>query len=221
MMSAALEKLVRIPADYAHIEGMLVLPENAQGLVLFAHGSGSSRHSPRNNYVAQVLREAGIGTLLMDLLTPEEDLDYQTRFDIPLLTQRLLAATNWIKAQRELQNLPIGYFGASTGAAAALQAAAIDGNEISAVVSRGGRPDLAGTHALHQVQCPVLLLVGGHDDVVIDLNRDVYEQLHCTKEMVIIPGATHLFDEPGTLEEVAKQAAAWFVRHLGQVPAAD
>jgi dienelactone hydrolase len=159
--------------------------------------------------------------LLTDLLTPEEDLDYQTRFDIPLLTQRLLAATRWIKAQRELQELPIGYFGASTGAAAALQAAAVDGNEISAVVSRGGRPDLAGTHALHQVQCPVLLLVGGHDDVVIDLNRDVYEQLHCTKEMVIIPGATHLFDEPGTLEEVAKQAAAWFVRHLGQVPAAD
>lgn len=220
MMSAALEKLVRIPADYAHIEGMLALPENAQGLVLFAHGSGSSRHSPRNNYVAQVLREAGIGTLLMDLLTPEEDLDYQTRFDIPLLTQRLLAATRWIKAQRELQELPIGYFGASTGAAAALQAAAVDGNEISAVVSRGGRPDLAGTHALHQVQCPVLLLVGGHDDVVIDLNQDAYEQLHCTKEMVIIPGATHLFDEPGTLEEVARQAATWFVRHLGQVPAA-
>ncbi len=219
-MAAALEKLVRIPADYAHIEGMLALPENAQGLVLFAHGSGSSRHSPRNNYVAQVLREVGIGTLLMDLLTPEEDVDYQTRFDIPLLTQRLLAATNWIKAQRELQELPIGYFGASTGAAAALQAAAVDGNEISAVVSRGGRPDLAGTHALHQVQCPVLLLVGGHDDVVIDLNQDAYEQLHCTREMVIIPGATHLFDEPGTLEEVARQAALWFVRYLGQVPAA-
>ncbi len=216
MMSAALEKLVRIPADYAHIEGMLALPENAQGLVLFAHGSGSSRHSPRNNYVAQVLREAGIGTLLMDLLTPEEDLDYQTRFDIPLLTQRLLAATSWIKAQSELQSLPIGYFGASTGAAAALQAAAASSDEISAVVSRGGRPDLAGTHALHQVQCPVLLLVGGHDDVVIDLNQDAYEQLHCTREMVIIPGATHLFDEPGTLEEVARQAAAWFVRHLGR-----
>jgi len=222
-MAAALEKLVRIPADHAHIEGMLVLPQNARGLVLFAHGSGSSRHSPRNNYVAQVLREAGIGTLLMDLLTPEEDLDYQTRFDIPLLSQRLLAATNWIKAQRELhelQELPFGYFGASTGAAAALQAAAIRGNEISAVVSRGGRPDLAGAYVLHQVQCPVLLLVGGHDDVVIDLNQDAYEQLHCTREMVIIPGATHLFDEPGTLEEVARLAAAWFARYLGQVPAA-
>ncbi|PKO25175.1 MAG: hydrolase [Betaproteobacteria bacterium HGW-Betaproteobacteria-8] len=213
-MSAALEKLVQIPADHAHIEGMLVLPENAQGLVLFAHGSGSSRHSPRNNYVAQVLRDAGTGTLLMDLLTPEEDMDYQTRFDIPLLTQRLLAATNWIKAQRELQNLPIGYFGASTGAAAALQAAAVSGDEISAVVSRGGRPDLAGTHALHQVQCPVLLLVGGHDDVVIDLNRDAYEQLQGVKEMIIIPGATHLFDEPGTLEEVARQAALWFGQYL-------
>jgi len=219
-MATALEKLVRIPADHAHIEGMLVLPENAQGLVLFAHGSGSSRHSPRNNDVAQVLRAAGIGTLLMDLLTPDEDLDYQTRFDIPLLSQRLLAATSWVKAQRELQALPIGYFGASTGAAAALQAAAIRGNEISAVVSRGGRPDLAGAYVLHQVQCPVLLLVGGHDDVVIDLNRDAYEQLHCTREMVIIPGATHLFDEPGTLEEVARQATAWFARYLGQAPAA-
>lgn len=213
-MPAAFEKLVRIPADYAHMEGMLALPEKAQGLVLFAHGSGSSRHSPRNNYVAQVLRDAGIGTLLMDLLTPEEDMDYQTRFDIPLLTRRLLAATSWIKGQRELQNLPIGYFGASTGAAAALQAAAAVGIEIGALVSRGGRPDLAGTHALHQVQCPVLLLVGGHDDVVIDLNQDAYEQLHCVREMVIVPAATHLFDEPGTLEEVARQAALWFGRYL-------
>lgn len=219
MMAAALEKLVQIPVGHARIEGMLALPQDAQGLVLFAHGSGSSRHSPRNNYVAQVLRDAGIGTLLMDLLTPEEDMDYQTRFDIPLLTQRLLAATSWIKVQRELQDLPIGYFGASTGAAAALQAAAASGDEISAVVSRGGRPDLAGTHALHQVQCPVLLLVGGHDDVVIDLNQDAYDQLHGVKEMVIVPGATHLFDEPGTLEEVARQAAAWFVRHLGRAAA--
>lgn len=213
-MPAAFEKLVRIPADYVHMEGMLALPEKAQGLVLFAHGSGSSRHSPRNNYVAQVLRDAGIGTLLMDLLTPEEDMDYQTRFDIPLLTRRLLAATSWIKGQRELQNLPIGYFGASTGAAAALQAAAAVGIEIGALVSRGGRPDLAGTHALHQVQCPVLLLVGGHDDVVIDLNQDAYEQLHCVREIVIVPAATHLFDEPGTLEEVARQAALWFGRYL-------
>ncbi|MDX9950891.1 MAG: dienelactone hydrolase family protein [Methylophilaceae bacterium] len=210
----ALEKLLRIPAGQTHIEGMLALPESAQGLVLFAHGSGSSRHSPRNNYVAQVLRDAGIGTLLMDLLTPEEDADYQTRFDIPLLTDRLLAATGWIESQPEVQGLPVGYFGASTGAAAALQAAAVRGDEIGAVVSRGGRPDLAGTHALHLVRCPVLLLVGGRDEVVIDLNQDALEQLTCPRELVIVPGATHLFEEAGTLEEVARQAAAWFGRHL-------
>lgn len=210
----ALEKLLRIPAGQTHIEGMLALPESAQGLVLFAHDSGSSRHSPRNNYVAQVLRDAGIGTLLMDLLTPEEDADYQTRFDIPLLTDRLLAATGWIESQPEVQGLPVGYFGASTGAAAALQAAAVRGDEIGAVVSRGGRPDLAGTHALHLVRCPVLLLVGGRDEVVIDLNQDALEQLTCPRELVIVPGATHLFEEAGTLEEVARQAAAWFGRHL-------
>ncbi len=210
----ALEKLLRIPAGQTHIEGMLALPESAQGLVLFAHGSGSSRHSPRNNYVAQVLRDAGIGTLLMDLLTPEEDADYQTRFDIPLLTDRLLAATGWIESRPEVQGLPVGYFGASTGAAAALQAAAVRGDEIGAVVSRGGRPDLAGTHALHLVRCPVLLLVGGRDEVVIDLNQDALEQLTCPRELVIVPGATHLFEEAGTLEEVARQAAAWFGRHL-------
>lgn len=210
----ALEKLLRIPAGQTHIEGMLALPESAQGLVLFAHGSGSSRHSPRNNYVAQVLRDAGIGTLLMDLLTPEEDADYQTRFDIPLLTDRLLAATGWIESQPEVQGLPVGYFGASTGAAVALQAAAVRGDEIGAVVSRGGRPDLAGTHALHLVRCPVLLLVGGRDEVVIDLNQDALEQLTCPRELVIVPGATHLFEEAGTLEEVARQAAAWFGRHL-------
>ena len=210
----ALEKLLRIPAGQTHIEGMLALPESAQGLVLFAHGSGSSRHSPRNNYVAQVLRDAGIGTLLMDLLTPEEDADYQTRFDIPLLTDRLLAATGWIESQPEVQGLPVGYFGARTGAAAALQAAAVRGDEIGAVVSRGGRPDLAGTHALHLVRCPVLLLVGGRDEVVIDLNQDALEQLTCPRELVIVPGATHLFEEAGTLEEVARQAAAWFGRHL-------
>lgn len=210
----ALEKLLWIPAGQTHIEGMLALPESAQGLVLFAHDSGSSRHSPRNNYVAQVLRDAGIGTLLMDLLTPEEDADYQTRFDIPLLTDRLLAATGWIESQPEVQGLPVGYFGASTGAAAALQAAAVRGDEIGAVVSRGGRPDLAGTHALHLVRCPVLLLVGGRDEVVIDLNQDALEQLTCPRELVIVPGATHLFEEAGTLEEVARQAAAWFGRHL-------
>jgi len=213
-MPEAIEKLVHIPADNVHIEGMLELPEDAQGLVLFAHGSGSSRHSSRNNYVAQILRISGIGTLLMDLPTPEEDMNYQTRFDIPLLTHRLLAATRWIKNDKSLAHLPIGYFGASTGAAAALQATAASGGEISAVVSRGGRPDMAGAHDLKQVKCPTLLLVGGNDDVVIKLNQQAYDLLHCMKQFVIVPGATHLFDEPGTLEEVARLATLWFSQHL-------
>lgn len=213
-MTAKIEKLVRIPVGQACIEGMLELPDHAHGMVLFAHGSGSSRHSPRNNYVAQVLRDSGIGTLLMDLLTPEEDMDYQTRFDIPLLTRRLLVATQWIKAEKLTGNLPLGYFGASTGAAAALQAAAALGKEISAVVSRGGRPDLAGQDDLESVKSPTLLLVGGRDDVVIELNRKAYACMHCQKVLAIIPGATHLFEEPGTLEDVAHQAAAWFGRYL-------
>ena len=207
--------LVHIPDGTALIEGMLDIPEHAVGLVLFAHGSGSSRHSPRNNFVAGVLREAGIGTLLMDLLTVEEDTDYQTRFDIPLLTQRLTVATEWLKAQAELKALPIGYFGASTGAAAALQAAAKMGKAVAAVVSRGGRPDLAGEVALRQVVSPTLLLVGGWDDVVIGLNQAAYDVMGCEKKLSIITDATHLFEEPGTLEEVAKQATAWFIRHLG------
>ena len=213
-MSTAIEKLVKIPVGDVHIEGMLELPENASGLVLFAHGSGSSRHSPRNNYVAQALRDNGIGTLLMDLLTLEEDTDYQTRFDIPLLTKRLQAATRWVKAEALTKSLPVGYFGASTGAAAALQAAAAYGEAICAVVSRGGRPDLAGRDTLSRVSCPTLLLVGGWDEVVIALNREAYDLMHCEKELSIIPHATHLFEEPGTLEEVARQAAAWFVKHL-------
>ncbi len=213
-MSAAVERLVHIPVDEVNIEGMLDLPENASGLVLFAHGSGSSRHSPRNNYVARVLRDNGIGTLLMDLLTPEEDINYQTRFDIPLLTKRLLAATNWVKAEAFTCKLPLGYFGASTGAAAALQAAALLGIEISAVVSRGGRPDLAGQDYLASVKSSTLLLVGGRDDVVITLNRDAYDLMRSKKELSIIPGATHLFEEPGTLEEVAYQAASWFLQYL-------
>ena len=207
-------QLVRIPADDVHIEGLLELPAEAPGIVLFAHGSGSSRHSPRNNYVAQVLRDNGIGTLLMDLLTPEEDMNYQTRFDIPLLTKRLLAATSWVKAEKLINKLPLGYFGASTGAAAALQAAAMLGKDISAVVSRGGRPDLAGQDYLANVKSPTLLLVGGQDDVVIELNRDAYDLMHSKKELSIIPGATHLFEESGTLEEVAYQAASWFVQYL-------
>jgi len=208
-------QLVRIPADGVHLEGMLELPATAQGLVLFAHGSGSSRHSPRNNYVAQVLRDKGIGTLLLDLLTLAEDLDYQTRFDITLLTHRLLIATYWVKLHTPpTRHLSIGYFGASTGAAAALQAAAALGDDIHAVVSRGGRPDLAGSHDLAKVKCPTLLLVGSRDEEVLELNREAYAQLHCTKELTIIPGATHLFEEAGTLEEVADQATTWFSQYL-------
>ena len=206
--------LVHIPASGVTVEGMLEIPERAVGLVLFAHGSGSSRHSPRNNYVAGVLRAAGVGTLLMDLLTPEEDRDYAQRFDIGLLTQRLLAAARWVGTEASARNLPLGFFGASTGAAAALEAAALLGQGAQAVVSRGGRPDLASREALATVTAPTLLLVGGFDGEVINLNQQAYDQLRCEKELVIVPGATHLFEEPGTLEDVARQAAAWFVRHL-------
>jgi putative phosphoribosyl transferase len=213
-MHSHVEQLVRIPVDELHIEGMLELPPNAQGIVLFAHGSGSSRLSPRNNYVARMLRDRGIGTLLLDLLTISEDMDYQTRFDIPLLTHRLRVATRWVKQYQPTRHLPIGYFGASTGAAAALQAAAALGEGVSAVVSRGGRPDLAGSDELARVKSPTLLLVGGFDNEVIELNREAYTWLTCTKELSIIPGATHLFEETGTLEEVARQASAWFNQHL-------
>ena len=212
------DTLVHIPAGGATVEGMLEIPERAVGLVLFAHGSGSSRHSPRNNYVAGVLRAAGVGTLLMDLLTPEEDRDYSRRFDIGLLTQRLLEAAHWVGVQPATRDLPLGFFGASTGAAAALEAAARLGADARAVVSRGGRPDLASEEALRKVTAPTLLLVGGYDDGVIDLNQQAYDQLRCEKEMVIVPGATHLFEEPGTLEAVATRAAGWFAEHLVASP---
>jgi predicted alpha/beta-hydrolase family hydrolase len=206
---------IAIPADEVRLEGELVLPPQARGIVLFAHGSGSSRHSPRNTYVAGVLREAGLGTLLFDLLTTAEDRDYATRFDIPLLTSRLVAATRWILRESLAATLPIGYFGASTGAAAALAAAAEIGTRVGAVVSRGGRPDLAGVAALPQVMAPTLLIVGGRDPAVIALNREAYGQLGCVKMLHIVPGATHLFEEPGTLEQVATLASDWFVRWLG------
>lgn len=206
--------LVHIPAGRATVEGMLELPDEAVGLVLFAHGSGSSRHSPRNNFVAGVLRAAKVGTLLMDLLTPEEDTDYARRFDIGLLTRRLLDAARWVAEQGTTKSLPLGFFGASTGAAAALEAAAALGPQARAVVSRGGRPDLASPQALASVCAPTLLLVGGYDDVVIDLNQQAYDRLRCKKELVIVPGATHLFEEPGTLEAVATRAAGWFAEHL-------
>jgi putative phosphoribosyl transferase len=206
-------EVVRIPVDGAHIEGALELPDNPVGLVLFAHGSGSSRHSPRNNFVARVLREHGIGTLLMDLLTPEEDRDYSRRFDIDLLVERLRAAAHWVGQNPDTASLKMGYFGASTGAAAALRAAAGD-ESIAAVVSRGGRPDLAAPAELRKVKAPTLFLVGGQDFGVIELNERAFADLVCEKQLVIVPGATHLFEEPGTLEEVAAQAAAWFVKHF-------
>jgi dienelactone hydrolase len=213
------EKLVHIPVDGVTLEGALVIPEQATGLVLFAHGSGSSRFSPRNNYVAGELRRAGLGTLLIDLLTKTEDQDYQRRFDIPLLTQRLVAVSNWLAGQPNTSALALGLFGASTGAAAALQAAAASPQTVKAVVSRGGRPDLAGRQALAEVQCPTLLIVGGYDDVVIELNQQAHALLTCPKELVIVPGATHLFEEPGTLEQVATLAAGWFHRYLfGFIP---
>lgn len=208
-----LEQLVQIPIDSTKLEGSLALPIQARGLAVFAHGSGSSRFSPRNNFVARILREAGIGTLLMDLLTEEEDAVYQTRFNIDLLTERLLQATRWSQEQQRTKDLVIGYFGASTGAAAALKAAATEGSKIGAVVSRGGRPDLA-KEALVLVQSPTLLIVGGNDDIVIELNREAYARLKGKKQLVIVPGATHLFEEPGTLEEVARLATDWFKQYL-------
>jgi len=205
-------RLVHIPAGPSgtiRLEGMLELPQRATGVVVFAHGSGSSRHSPRNNYVALVLRNAGLGTLLIDLLTPQEDGDPETRFDIPRLTHRLLTATHWLQDEKDTRTLPVGYFGASTGAAAALAAAAAEGPEIAAVVSRGGRPDLAGEQALTRVPCPTLLLVGGDDQAVMVLNQQALAALRCEKKMVVVPGATHLFEEPGALEQVARHAATW------------
>jgi dienelactone hydrolase len=207
------EELVRIPADGVTLDGDLVLPAAATGIVIFAHGSGSSRHSPRNTFVARQLQTAGLGTLLFDLLTRQEDVTYETRFDIALLTRRLEAATRWLRQQPRTHSLQIGYFGASTGAAAALYAAATFGKQIAAVVSRGGRPDLA-LSALGQVVSPTLLIVGGEDHDVIVLNQRAYAALHAKKQLEIIPGATHLFEEPGTLEEVARVAAQWFMQHL-------
>ena len=207
------ERSVHISAEGVRLEGNWVIPENALGLVLFAHGSGSSRLSPRNNYVAQVLRDGDIATLLFDLLTEEEDRVYATRFDIGLLSERLALATRWTQRQPEAAGLPLGYFGASTGAAAALRAAAQFGDAIAAVVSRGGRPDLTGP-AISRVTAPTLLIVGGLDDVVIGMNETAYAELRAEKQMVIVPGATHLFEEPGTLEEAASLALAWFQRHF-------
>ena len=205
---------VHIPAGSAELDGELLLPTPAKGVVVFAHGSGSSRFSPRNTYVAEVLQQHGMGTLLFDLLTRAEDQAYETRFDIALLTQRLLSATAWLQNNPKTGGLSMGYFGASTGAAAALQAAAEMGNRISAVVSRGGRPDLAGAAALRQVTAPTLLIVGGADRRVLELNEEAQQALQCTSELAVLAGATHLFEQPGALEQVSALATDWYDRHL-------
>jgi putative phosphoribosyl transferase len=195
------------------LQGMLGVPPGAEGLVIFAHGSGSGRHSPRNNRVAAALREVGLATLVLDLLTPAEERDRANVFDIALLASRLSLATDWSLAAPETADLAIGYFGASTGAGAALVAAAAPGSPVAAVVSRGGRPDLAGD-ALPNVVAPTLLIVGGHDTQVIELNRMAYSRLRAPKELVVVEGASHLFEEPGTLDAVQHHAMRWFLDHM-------
>ena len=211
------EGLVYVSAGRVTLEGNLLIPDGARGLVMFAHGSGSSRFSSRNRYVADVLRRSGVGTLLIDLLTrDEESVDLRTahlRFDIGLLADRLVGASEWLAKQPETMSLKLGLFGASTGGGAALVAAARVPERIHAVVSRGGRPDLAGP-ALPAVQAPTLLIVGGDDGPVIGMNQEAYDQMSCERQMVIVPHASHLFEEPGTLEEVARLAAEWFTRTL-------
>jgi putative phosphoribosyl transferase len=207
------EKDIIIPADFARLNGILGLPPQASGVVVFAHGTGSGRFSPRNNFVARVLQDAGLATLLVDLLEDSESFDRDKVFDIDLLTNRLLDCTHWLRQQLETKGLSLGYFGASTGAAAALRAAAKEPEGLAATVSRGGRPDLAMQH-LPRVQSPTLLIVGSEDGPTIPLNEEAYEKLTCPKELVIIPGASHLFEEPGALDKVAQLARNWFIKHF-------
>lgn len=213
MANLSINEEVNIPVGQAMLTGDLAVPERAKGLVIFSHGSGSSRLSTRNRYVAEHLQRSGFATLLFDLLTPQEDQNYDNRFNIPLITQRLIEATNWVLKDDRLTDYNIGYFGASTGAASALGAAAALGDMVKAVVSRGGRPDLADT-VLPDVQSPTLLIVGGKDDPVIDLNRQAQDRLQCIKDMEIVPDATHLFEEPGALEMAAQLATDWFRKYL-------
>lgn len=214
---SSLESALKIPVGNVEVEGNLFLPQDAKGIVVFAHGSGSSRFSPRNQYVAKEINKANLGTLLFDLLTPtEEEADELTgeyRFDIALLAQRLIGVTEWLRNDPTTQSYKLGYFGASTGAAAALIAAAKLPEAVSAVVSRGGRPDLAGEY-LSQVKAPTLLLVGGWDEEVLELNRQAQNQMTNQNKLVVIPGATHLFEEPGKLAEVARFATDWFSQYL-------
>ena len=221
------ERAVAVPLEGITLEGDLHLPEHAEGIVLFAHGSGSSRHSPRNRHVARVLNEAGLATLLVDLLTREEErvdtLTRHLRFDIDLLARRLVGVTGWMAGKAETRAMTVGYFGASTGAGAALVAAASLPGQVGAVVSRGGRPDLAGP-MLPRVKAPTLLIVGGNDTRVIAMNREALARMHAERELVVVPGATHLFEEPGALESVAKLARDWFLAYLSDgtwEPASD
>jgi putative phosphoribosyl transferase len=219
MVEKSLQERIRtITIAPVGLEGLLALPADAKGIVLFAHGSGSGRLSPRNNFVAQALRENGLGTLLFDLLTVEEARDRHKVFDIALLAQRLLMAAAWVRQDAETRDLLVGYFGASTGAAAALVAAAAGEGSAAAIVSRGGRPDLAGS-ALALVTAPTLLIVGGADFEVLALNRAALAELRCEKQLVIVPGATHLFEEPGTLEAVVEHARGWFSEHFTEAEA--
>ncbi len=206
---------IQVTAGPVSVAGHLTIPEYAKGVVVFAHGSGSSRHSPRNRFVAEVLNKAGFATVLFDLLTPREERNRANVFDIGLLARRLVDVTTWLAAQPDTASLPVGYFGASTGAGAALAAAAHPGVKVAAVVSRGGRPDLAG-EALRHVQAPTLLIVGGHDEMVLRLNRQAQAAIPAQCEVAVVPGATHLFEEPGTLEQVAVLARDWFIDHLAR-----
>ena len=212
MTQSGYEQNVRIILGNLTLDGILAIPSDPKGVIVFAHGSGSGRLSPRNNFVARHLQQNGFATLLLDLLTRDEAGDRRNVFDIDLLADRLLLTKAWLEQEPRTNNLGIGYFGASTGAGAALQAAAREPSNIQAVVSRGGRPDLAETY-LPSVTAPTLLIVGGWDEPVIEMNRSAYELLTCEKKLIIVPGATHLFEEPGTLEQVAQHACTWFLHH--------
>ncbi|WP_037576085.1 dienelactone hydrolase family protein [Sporocytophaga myxococcoides] len=214
MIELAFDKEVSVPVDSVELKGNLIIPEKATGIILFSHGSGSSRLSPRNNFVAKVLQEKGLATFLFDLLTFEEDQNYNTRFNISLLTKRLFQICNWLKENERIKDLPIGLFGSSTGAASALSVAAMTGDRIKSVVSRGGRPDLAFPY-LEEVKAATLFIVGGNDQAVIELNEEAFALLSSEKKnMVIIQGATHLFEESGKLEEVAELAGNWFKEYV-------
>ncbi len=211
---SARDEEVVVSVESLRLPGRLTIPQHPKGMVVFAHGSGSGRHSPRNRFVAEILNQAGLGTLLFDLLTPPEERDRTNVFDIQLLGERLFKATNWLRSQPEALDVPISYFGASTGAAAALWAAAEPTAQIATVVSRGGRPDLAGAR-LSEVRAGTLLIVGSRDEIVEELNRQAQNKLRCETRLVVVPGATHLFEEPGALEKVAVLACDWFLRQAG------